>query len=320
MKNIMLLYRHGGMGDVLMALAACKAVKTQYSCELWFMTAAEHLGLALACPWVDCAFSPEEILKDHVGEFNRIKDEGNYFDLNLAIFGTGGIHQVDAYLKAIGTVAPPEQKELELQVPMPLVHLHRAVVIHPACGDPNRTWTEQNWNALADLLWSDGFRVILVGSEPKDGKGAYHLNPHKIAVDWIGQKSPLETIHLMKMADCLVSTDSGPIQLAGATDIGIVGLYSVVRGNNRLPYRHGEAGWNAIALEPACSVHPCFPFMNTYEGTLLYNKMIREQGIKMQDVYGVWCPHDLMPYHCMELSTTPEDVFKAVKTIFKEAL
>ena len=49
----------------------------------------------------------------------------------------------------------------------------------------------------------------------------------------------------------LISPDSGPIQLAAATDIGIVGIYSVIAGANRLPYRHGAAMWRAVAVEPA---------------------------------------------------------------------
>ena len=115
----------------------------------------------------------------------------------------------------------------------------------------------------------------------------------------------METLALMRLSDILVSTDSGPIQLAGATSIHIVGLYSVVAGRNRLPFRQGVAGWRATALSPPCSYSPCYQWLHDTD-------FIRQQGIRnLIELYPLWCPNPVK-YQCMSEGITVDAVYAAV--------
>ncbi|MBK8741330.1 MAG: hypothetical protein IPM02_18235 [Betaproteobacteria bacterium] len=119
------------------------------------------------------------------------------------------------------------------------------VLLHPGGGDPNRTWPQKRWVELAQVLIAEGDQVVRIGAgSPGDGRWVLDL-PVPDILDAAQRLSLLATVALMRQADLLVSTDSGPVQLAAASDFSIVGLYSVVPGRNRLPFRHGQPMWHA---------------------------------------------------------------------------
>ncbi|MEM5734174.1 hypothetical protein AAEI00_21155, partial [Shewanella algae] len=92
--------------------------------------------------------------------------------------------------------------------------------------------------------------VVTIGSasNPVDSASALQVEG---VLDAVNRLTPLALIALMRQSDLLVSTDGDSIQLAGASDIGIVGLFSVAAGSCRLPFRNGVAGWRAEAVRPS---------------------------------------------------------------------
>ncbi len=296
--KIVTLCRYGGLGDVALVLAAAGAIKKTKGWRVEVMTSNPYVELAEHCPHVDWVVTPD------------IKPRGEYFDLNSAVYGQRDGHQLDNYLRTLGIEATPGDKNLELDYPHSSggggSKTHKRVLLHPGITDPNRTWPKESWEELARMLLSAGYEVMCIGkSDSPDGRSAYKLDTPgvKDRMDFGALNIPFVGIMLtLASSDLLVSCDSGPIQLAGATDIGIVGIYSVVRGSQRLPFRHGKLGWNATVIEPEFPYAPCYSHMRDFPKENL-GKFFAE-----------WCPHRRhasdAPYMCMK-QIAPHRVFNA---------
>ena len=190
----------------------------------------------------------------------------------------------------------------------------RRIVVHPGITDPNRTIPPQVWSDIIDMQRSAGHIVVLIGrSHAVDGRGVARFD-HPDTIDLTDALSLLETIYVLRQCDVLISGDSGPIQLAGASDIGIVGLYSVVAGANRLPYRPEMAANQTMGLSPSCPFHPCYPKMHDPDVLTLFR---REEGLSDTDIpalFSRWCVNPDR-YACMRDPGTIGAVRSAVSTL-----
>ena len=310
------LERLRGMGDVVMALAAARALKQISGKPVYLLTTEPFVALARISPGLDGVLTdPAAVAALDL----KYADRGGVLraDINAARYGLSRLHQIDAYLEHFGLIAPSAAKEIILNDPAAAAHARFAealpppeqgrkrVLVHPALGDPNRTWPQAYWRELCERLARDGHQVVLIGkSEPEEGRSVHQLEASGI-VNAMDRLDVMETLALMRLSDILVSTDSGPIQLAGATSIHIVGLYSVVAGRNRLPFRQGVAGWRATALSPPCSYSPCYQWLHDTD-------FIRQQGIRnLIELYPLWCPNPVK-YQCMSEGITVDAVYAAV--------
>ncbi len=329
-NNHFYLWREGGIGDVLMALPTARALKTKYpGCKITFVTLSSNKEIVLANPWVDEFYPAENLfqLKSRVPEIH---------DLNPVEFGIKPLHQVDAFLRKFGLSLPRQKKEIELQVPSeiknkvrelvkakiyPLFGEHaaakpRIILIHAAKGDRNRTWPGKNWETLINMVLSENHVPVLVGSDSTDpARGVFRFQ-REGTVDLVNQLSPLEFVALCRMCDLLISTDSGPVQLAAASDIAIAGIYSVVSGQNRLPYRHGILGWNAVAIESGCKFNSCYKLLNDEKHNKKLKARVKEQKATLGELFGKWCPADVK-YACMEKLIPAEIVWMKSKSLLE---
>lgn len=298
------LERRGGLGDVLMLLGAAHALKAMTGKPIYLLTDPAFRELAASCPHLDGVVTDEAGL---AALHDRYRQHGgmHHADMGAAKYGISGRHQVDAYLDYFGLTAPPALKEIVLQPDAqatdcaalsalpPVAMGKKRILVHAAQGDPNRTWPASNWKALCEQLAGDGHQLILIGDNAGiPGRGVHAIELPGVH-DLVGQLGFVHTLALMRMADVLVSTDSGPIQLAAATAIHIVGLYSVVAPRNRLPFRHGAAGWNATGLSPACSANPCYQYLSSDEALRRVNISDPSQ------LFSHWCVAD-EKFACMQ--------------------
>lgn len=110
-------------------------------------------------------------------------------------------------------------------------------------------------------------------------------NPHAITA--VNAFSIMETIYFMRHCALLIACDSGPVALAGMTSIGIISTYSQIEAKNRLPFRNGAQGWNALGIDVACPAYgPC--------GRLVSTNPKETTGVSFAE----WCPKD-KTYECM---------------------
>jgi protein O-GlcNAc transferase len=311
------LERYGGMGDVLMAMGAAKALKSLSGRPVILATAPGLRELAQACPYIDHVVDHPAAL---ASRFTHIK----HVNLNPVSFGISRSHQIDAYLEAFGVAAKPELKNIEIRpdpaaeqqvetllAAWPLRNPGRArILLHATQGDANRSWPQQRWEELASRLVGLGHQVIFIGrsKDPQKPEIGPDVPGTLSAVDAL---DPLATCALMRRSDLFVSTDSGPVQLAAATDIAIVGLYSAVAGSCRLPFRHGHLGWRAQAVGPSCSFAPCYQQMHDGEIMAPFMEQVHKQQLTANELFANWCP-DGGSFACLKQQITVAMVLDAI--------
>jgi GT2 family glycosyltransferase/ADP-heptose:LPS heptosyltransferase/tetratricopeptide (TPR) repeat protein len=316
------LVRYEGMGDVVMTFPVARLLKERHpGCRVLLATHPRYELLARACPWIDGTIP--ELPR---GGSSRV------YDLNAARFGLADSHQIDAYLEAFNLTASNAKKEILLNVPIesdakvcelmrryvePVVERKaehsRIVLLHAARGDINRTWPAERWAALGRLILEEGHVVILVGNNSSDpNRGTAQLECPG-AIDLVGQLTPLDFVALCRRSHLLISTDSGPIQLAGASEIAIAGIYTVVPGRNRLPYRHGQPMWNAIAIEPDCPYAGCYRTMKDESYFASWRERLTSGVVQPAQMFAEWCVAE-SKYQCLE-KLSPTAVWEQCKKL-----
>lgn len=297
--------RWGGLGDVCMALSAAKAVKNT---RIYFNTAPEYYPLVNACVWAEQPSS-------------STPENTPIIDLSPAFHGTAPYHELLSLCHSLG-VSSPDFKQIGLDlvidshhytVPHFLLGDIPYVILHPGITDPNRTLPQAFWDGLVKALTLDGHKVCIIGkSSSRDGRGVYR--PKGDYVDLVDQLSLLETVALFRLQgdSCLVSGDSGPIQLAGASDIGIVGIYSVTRGAWRLPFRCGGTTHRTIAIDVPCLCAPCYQLMENPHVAAPEVEALQRGEKTFGQVFSEWCPAG--GYSCMQ-KVSVDEVMEAIKTL-----
>jgi ADP-heptose:LPS heptosyltransferase len=324
------LIRSEGMGDMLLALGAAKALKRLRGALIFLGTNKQHVSLARACPHVDEVFTNNDEFQTIIARYPDVHVTVAQFD--RASFGIAPRHQTDAYLDELGVSAPPEEKNIELRTDAaaaaqvaqwletqpPLAPGRARVLLHASAGDPNRTWPQDHWQALAARLIKDGHQVIAISHRSKvANRGVQSLEAAGLLrsdESWDG----LGRLALMRQSHLLISPDSGPIQLAAATDIGIVGIYSVIAGANRLPYRRGTAAWRAVAVEPECRQAPCYEKINDPLVVERYKREVMGGNNDTPRLFAEFCLARER-YRCMREDNSVERVYTASVNLLAES-
>ena len=318
-----IIQRSGDLGDVCMALCACKALKrTDPSCTIWLVTTSSHLPVAAACPHIDELFLPEDFsrISEAMHDASWRNPNFTFQELDHPRFGLDPLNQVEAYLATLRQpLCPAECKTLDLVLP-PLAPGSalsalprppaggRRVVFHAAQGAPNRTWPERSWQALGRKVLSEGHQLILTGERASSsGDGAFHLELPG-SIDFRGGLDPLELVALLRQSDLFVASDGDSIQLAGASDVAICGIYTVVAGRCRMPFRHGQPLWGASWVEPDCPHRACHRLLSAPEHTKRLQQALSEDARAIDHLLSTWCLEADDPYHCLR-DITPERVW-----------
>lgn len=269
LDDMILIKMKSSLGDCMFALSAVKALYAATKKKITFVTHRAYTQLAECNPWIDKVIAIED-LSDHalIDYFYEETQRSVHFCEVLHILAD--CHQIDACLRSVGAKINP--KEMSMDIDLSRHDLTRVdeffakhnlndeniVLLHANIGDPNRTWSGENWNILAEKFIHLGWKVVAIGStNNKYAETQVHAFNHPAVINVVDQFSILESIHLMRKCHLLVATDSGPVALAGASDIAIVSLYSIVPGHKRIPYRHGRLGWNALCVNLKCKYGHC---------------------------------------------------------------
>lgn len=325
------LIRSEGMGDMLLALGAAKALKRLRGALVFIGTNPQHVALARACPHVDEVFTNNDEFQAIVARHPDV--QLTVAQLDRASFGIAARHQTDAYLDELGISAAPDEKNIELRADAaaaaqvaqwlsaqpPLARGRARVLLHASAGDPNRTWPQAHWQALAARLIQDGHQVIAISHRSKVANRGVQALEVRGLLRSDEQWDALGRIALMRESHLLVSPDSGPIQLASATDIGIVGIYSVIAAANRLPYRHGVAGWRATAVEPVCAEAPCYEKINDPQVVARYTREVMGGQNDVPRLFAEFCLASER-YRCMQQENSVERVYAACVKCLAETL
>lgn len=313
--------RLSGIGDVLMLLPVLHILKRRTGRPVVLVTGdtiadiLRHGG--------GCGLDAVATEAQWRASANDLTAQGaDFHDLDQAAFSLERRHQIDAFLAIFGQTADEQEKGLHLPRPeyeqmLVTGYLDEVdpepqgprVLLHPAVSAENRTYPAQHWQTLAERLDQAGYSVFAIGNNHASaGKGCHALDidPDRNLID---RFSFWQTLELMRQSDVLISTDSAPIHMAGATEIAIVNIASIVPGAWRMPFRTGHPGLWSTSVEPDCPYFPCYPSILEPDCIEAVAEDMKVRGNKF---LFDWCRRPDARYDCLRRDITPERILAAL--------
>ncbi|BFT31854.1 glycosyltransferase family 9 protein [Alteromonas sp. D210916BOD_24] len=116
-----------------------------------------------------------------------------------------------------------------------------SIVINIAASKKERTWPAKHYVQLIQRLIDqvDCYLILVGGSSALDRLQEKEILSHvhaKTLLNLIGKTSISELVALLRVSEVLISPDSGPIHMATALNIPVVGLFAVARPELSGPY------------------------------------------------------------------------------------
>jgi heptosyltransferase-2 len=131
-------------------------------------------------------------------------------------------------------------------------HLENAplAALAPGAAHATKRWPIPHWQALAERLRGEGYRLVVLGG-PEDRGAAQQLGP--LADSAAGEFTLQETGACLARAKVLVSGDTGVMHMATGVGTPVVALFGpTVRAFGFFPYQA-----RATVLEQDLSCRPC---------------------------------------------------------------
>ena len=184
----------------------------------------------------------------------------------------------DGQAPPAGTVAVPDAVERRAAEFLPDDNGGALVVVHTGARNGGaKIWPSARWKALAALiLEKTSARLVTVGDEFERDVAESVLQPGPRTRDLTGRTSIAELAAVISKCDVLVSGDSGPLHLATALGIRVVGVYGPTD-----PALSGPFADDAICLTAGIPCSPCYdlraPADCPFGDTLCMNWITPEQ-------------------------------------------
>ncbi|WP_381562442.1 glycosyltransferase family 9 protein [Streptomyces eurythermus] len=202
-----------------------------------------------------------------------------------------GRHEAEAALDtaaAMGFTPPPNDDGRLRVLPPPdtggLTGYGPYVVLHPGATAPARAWSPHRCAEAVTLLADAGHRVVVTG-----GPGERDLTRRvsgDVAVDLGGRTSPRALAGVLRLADVVISANTGPAHLAAAVGTPVVSLFApVVPAGRWAPYGvpvillGDQSAPCADTRALTCPVpgHPCLDEVTGQDVVRAVHKLIQER-------------------------------------------
>lgn len=290
-----LIIRMGAIGDVVNSTIIHKAIKQKYpECEVQFMTSAFISGILENDPDISKVWGFNISKKDNPFYllWLGMKLRREKFDLIVNLQGslrtfilkllsgckyqvcksyTAG-HSADVFFKSIEGAFDKLKKPASLslyvsekvrkKVQDQIEDLPRPLIAINAGGESDnsrkgRIWPLDNWVELGNtLIEQQGGTVLLLGSKAEK---EYQMPLCKIKSSkmFTGELTLEENIGLIEKSDLFISGDSGPLHIAGALGVNVVGLYGSTPPRYCGPYNQIDKVITADYDCLACAQREC---------------------------------------------------------------
>lgn len=162
---------------------------------------------------------------------------------------------------SLGFSLTPDEMETDLYIETsnPL-GLGKYVLVHPTHTWATRTWNQNQWQGLINLLNNKGIPVVAIG---RDSSEVGFYNTQKPVMDIsinLGKNllnDPNITLHKLRWmmnneASMVITMDSGILHLAGTTDVRILQLGSSIHPKLRAPWRKGSQMYKYDYIAGSC--------------------------------------------------------------------
>jgi ADP-heptose:LPS heptosyltransferase len=244
-----LVKRIGALGDVVLTTPIIRRLRRENpEAEIGIQTG--YAGVFANSPHAITTLEPGPLPHPWTpaGGLDRV------IDLDLAYERQPDKHIVEAYMLAAfgdaGDLADMRQELFWKPIKAAWPTAKPMVAIHAAkAGWRNRTLPESTWLKVIDGVRGLGAFPLLVGTM-KD-----QLQNAKAAVFYI--QDPLAQASVISRCAAFVSSDSGLLHVAGATDVPIVGVFTCADPLYRMPIRYGDKAWSSYTITPPLECIGC---------------------------------------------------------------
>jgi len=116
----------------------------------------------------------------------------------------------------------------------------RSLVISPCSSHPSRNWRSENYASVADFAIRElGMEVILSGGpSPLEQTTATRIQQAMSlpCTNLVGKDTLEQSKAMLKLADVVISPDSGPVHIASSFGTPVLGLYAATWSRRSGPY------------------------------------------------------------------------------------
>lgn len=243
------------MGD---AIAAAPVVK--YAIENFYTTPESYLVVAKKQFRSFFPFVPDSNFSDYDDKSRRIWGVPDGFAIGALnkkneariVRNTPKSMHLSTYasLAFLDRIIPVSELNYVQLNPVDITHFNidftSCVILVCSYRDETRMWRAEHMLDTARWLKLVGLTPVFVGKTDMDHTAAEHLRPKsslpddisKFGIDLRNKTTIEELATIFRYARAVCGVDSGPIHLAGTTDIPIICGYTSVAPEHRIPTRH----------------------------------------------------------------------------------
>ncbi len=156
------------------------------------------------------------------------------------------------------------EKEMEYDyVPNPYIEIdslpQNYVCLHVANTWPSRTYSDESWQNLINLINEKNIAVVLIGKNSHES-GFHNINKptkkltFKNGLDLTNKLDISQCWHVINKSEYFITMDSGLLHLAGTTDTNIIQLGSSINNKLRAPYRNGSQNYKYKYISGPCDL------------------------------------------------------------------
>ena len=250
------------LGDTLAATPTLRKLYNSYNKKIDVVT--HHPTLFFKNKYVNRVFSFDEKINESKykeifntflglgGEKNKYGVEKKHNTIDIRQF-----HSID-----LGFML--HEKEMEYDyTPNDYIKINNLpqnyICLHVANTWPSRTYSDENWQTLINLINQKNIPVVLIGKNAHES-GFYNIDKptkklnFKIGLDLTNKLDISQCWHVINKADYFITMDSGLLHLAGTTDANIIQLGSSINNKLRAPYRNGSQDYKYKYISGPCNL------------------------------------------------------------------
>jgi ADP-heptose:LPS heptosyltransferase len=263
MKDPLLdLHLSKGLGDTICSTPSLRKLFFAYGKKISVLT--DHPYIFKNNKYVDKIFNTTETSRESLEEQYELlvsfaPNLENQYKLGLR-HNVMDIRQFHA--SGIGFNLLPEECHTDF-VPdkwEPIENLpDKFILIHPVQSWAARTWDEDKWKLLTNMLNDNDIAVVSVGKSSSEV--GWHMVqkpvfdfPIKLGLNLMNQTTISQTWWLIQKSLAFVTMDSGLLHLAGCTDANIIQLGSSINWKLRAPYRNGRQDYKYHYVDGECKI------------------------------------------------------------------
>ena len=158
-------------------------------------------------------------------------------------------------IKKIGRIKPFAELPDEINL---LINKssNRKIILHPKSKGSAKNWNIINFVKLAEMLSNNNFDVFITGTETESNLIKSELGYNKIphTIDLMNKLNLSELITFISKCDCLVAASTGPLHIASALNVNVIGLYPPIRPMHPARWQPIGTKVDVLCADKKCSI------------------------------------------------------------------